>query len=136
MDIRVLIKEMSNASSPEERERVKSEITKQFSVLSEQEKELVRKEFLKSCDEKIEETKIFMEDFDLRLEMLEISQFISLAQVAKKYFGKSKAWLYQRLYNLKVNGKPAQFTPEERNTLAEALRDIARMAQETSFKIA
>lgn len=136
MDIRVLIKEMSNASTAEERERVKTEITKQFSVLSDQEKELVRKEFLKSWDDKIEETKVFLADVDLRMEMLEISQFISLAQVSKKYFGKSKAWLYQRLYNLKVNGKPAQFTPEERNTLAEALRDIARMAQETSFKIA
>lgn len=136
MNIRVLLKELTSASTEAEKSLVKEEISRQFSTLSGDEKELVRKEFLNAVDEKIEETKDVLRDVDLKLEMLEISKFISLSQIAKNYFGKSKSWLYQRLYNHNVNGKPAQFTPAERKRLSEALQDIARMAQETSFKIA
>jgi hypothetical protein len=136
MDIRILVERLSNTRDGAERERIEKEISMQFSTLSESEKEAVRVEFLKSFDEKIEETKIFLEEVDLKIEMLEISKFISLSQIAKTYFGKTRTWLYQRLYGYKVNGKPAQFTPTERQTLANALKDIAQMAQNTSLKIA
>ena len=87
-------------------------------------------------DNTIEEGKKLLIEVDLKIEMLEISQFISLSQIAKKYFGKSRTWLYQRLYGYNVNGKPAQFTSTERQTLANALKDISQMAQNTSLKIA
>ena len=135
MDIRILVERLSNTRDSAEIESIKNEISMQFSSLSESEKEAVRVEFLKSFDEKIEETKEFLEDVDLKIEMLEISQFISLSQIAKKYFGKSRTWLYQRLYGYNVNGKPAKFTTTERQTLANALKDIAQMAQNTSLKI-
>ena len=136
MDITSLMQEMHNANTEVERVSVKNKITTQFDALSETEKELVRDAFLKSLDNVIDEGKILLKEVDLKIEMLEISKFISLSQVAKKYFGKSRTWLYQRLYGYSVNGKPAQFTPAERQTLATALKDIAQMAQNTSLKIA
>ena len=126
MDIRILMERLSNTYDSKERESIKNEISMQFSSLSEKEKEVVRAEFVKSLDEKIEEGKVLLKEVDLKIEMLEISQFISLSQIAKKYFGKSRTWLYQRLYGYNVNGKPAQFTPTERQTLANALKDIDR----------
>ena len=136
MDIRILMEMLSNTQDSKERESIKNEISVQFSALSEEEKKHVRAEFIKSLDEKIEEARTFLNEVDLKIEMLEISKFISLSQIAKKYFGKSRTWLYQRLYGYKVNGKPAQFTPAERQTLVNALQDIAQMAQKTSLKIA
>ena len=37
----------------------------------------------------------------------------------------TKEWLYQRINGNVVNGKPAQFTEEEKKTLNFALKDIA-----------
>lgn len=55
----------------------------------------------------------------------EILPVISLAFIAKEYFGKTKEWLYQRINGNAVNGKPARFTEEEKETLNFALKDIA-----------
>ncbi|MCU7604834.1 DUF5053 domain-containing protein, partial [Riemerella anatipestifer] len=52
--------------------------------------------------------------------------FISLSYVAEKYFGKTKSWLYQRINENTVNGKPAKFTEKEIETLNYALQDLSK----------
>lgn len=61
----------------------------------------------------------------VRNQLKEILPVISLSFIAKEYFGKTKEWLYQRINGNVVNGKPARFTEEEKNTLNFALKDIA-----------
>lgn len=51
---------------------------------------------------------------------------VSLAYVAKTYFGKTRQWLYQRINGSIVNGKPARLSESERQTLNDAFQDIAR----------
>lgn len=51
---------------------------------------------------------------------------LPLSYIAEHYFKKSRQWLYQRLNGNIVNGKPAQFTDEEINTLNTALQDISK----------
>ena len=55
-----------------------------------------------------------------------ITNFVSLSYLAKKYFNKSRSWLYQRLNGNLVNGKPARFTQEELQTFNNALQDISK----------
>lgn len=62
----------------------------------------------------------------LRDKMKEILPAISVSYIARKYFGKSSSWFYQRLNGNKVNGKEANFTPNELNTLSAALNDIGK----------
>jgi hypothetical protein len=50
---------------------------------------------------------------------------ISLVYIAKTYFNKTDAWLYQRINGNIVNGKPASFTPKELETMRFALNDIS-----------
>ena len=50
---------------------------------------------------------------------------ISLSYLAKRYFNKSRSWLYQRMNGNIVNGKPARFTSDELATLNRALKDIS-----------
>ncbi|MCL2651450.1 MAG: DUF5053 domain-containing protein [Candidatus Azobacteroides sp.] len=136
MDIKKVMQEMHEASSEAEKKQIIDKVKAEFNSLTEEEKKNVRKLFLLSLDDKMEEAKKVLKEIDLKIEMMEISQYVSLAMIAKNYFGKSKNWLYQRIYGYNVNGKPAKFILEERGKLSLALEDISRMAHETSFKIA
>lgn len=62
----------------------------------------------------------------LRDKLKEVSKIVSISYIAKEYFGKSRAWLHQRLNGNIVNGKPASLNDEERNTLNFALQDITK----------
>ncbi|NDV45852.1 DUF5053 domain-containing protein [Paludibacter sp. 221] len=59
-------------------------------------------------------------------QMSEITEIVSMSYIAKTYFNKTKSWLSQRINELNVNGKPAQFTPEEIETLNAAFEDISK----------
>jgi len=66
----------------------------------------------------------------------EVANIISLSYVSKKYFGRTRHWLYQRLNGNTVNGKTARFTDEERKKLSMALDDISSIIKETGLRIA
>lgn len=54
----------------------------------------------------------------------DLSDAINLAYIARRYFGKSRQWLYQRLKGLIVNGRPAAFTADEEAQFYAALNEI------------
>ena len=51
---------------------------------------------------------------------------VSMAYIAKTYFGKSRSWLAHKLNGNTVNGKAAQFSDEELSTLKSALSDMSQ----------
>lgn len=69
------------------------------------------------------------------IELGEIADMASMSYIAKKYFNKSRTWLYQRINGNVVNGKPAKFTKEEKETFAKALQDMSRKFEEKSLSI-
>ena len=77
---------------------------------------------LKEVDKKIDS----MEENAIKLQLQEIAEIVSLSYLAKKYFNRSRSWLYQRLNGNIVNGKPARFTEEELATFNNALQDISK----------
>lgn len=104
---------------------------------TEEELNKVREDIHRICDddakavaeiavEQIRETNAECETILVRRQLETVLPFISLAYIAKTYFDKSRVWLYQRVNGLKVNGKPAEFTPEEKEQLTFALNDIGR----------
>ena len=50
---------------------------------------------------------------------------ISWADISRTYFEKSGSWLYHKLNGIDGNGKPTEFTLEERYQLKGALTDLA-----------
>ncbi len=62
----------------------------------------------------------------LKAKMQEILPALSLSFIAKEYFQKSRQWISQRLNGNCVNGKPAQFTEAELETLKFALDDLSK----------
>ena len=67
-----------------------------------------------------------IEESAIKLQLQEVAEIVSLSYLAKKYFNKSRSWLYQRLNGNLVNGKPARFTKEELQTFNNALQDISQ----------
>ncbi len=61
----------------------------------------------------------------VREQLREVLPAVSMAFVAKTYFGKSRQWLYQRINGARVNGKPARLNAAECKVLENALHDIA-----------
>lgn len=62
-----------------------------------------------------------------------VSPFISLSEISKIYFGKSRGWLSQRLHENEVRGRKANFKPEELNILKLALLDISEKLKNTAL---
>lgn len=60
-----------------------------------------------------------------RAKLGDLPNALSFSYIAQKYFGKSRAWLMQKVNGNKVNGKVAAFTHEERRQFREALKDLS-----------
>ena len=60
-----------------------------------------------------------------RLFDADLINFISWAEISRKYFGKSNSWLYHKLNGVDGNKKPTDFSEEERKSLKEALTDLS-----------
>ena len=136
MNIKELLQRMHDAQDEEQKRVVEQEIARQFELLSDAEKDIVRNEFMVSLDDRLAYTKEKLVEIDISLDIMEISKYISLSKIASDYFGKSKEWLYQRIKGYTINGKSAKFTATERKKLSDALEDISRIAHETALKIA
>ena len=63
---------------------------------------------------------------NLKKQLSEVSEIVSLSYIARNYFGKTRAWLHQRINGNIVNGKRAQFTSTELKQFQHALKDISK----------
>lgn len=61
-----------------------------------------------------------------RAKLGEMAKALSLSYIAEKYFGKSRAWLMQKVNGNIVHGKQQGFTETEREQFREALEDISK----------
>ena len=57
--------------------------------------------------------------------MWDIIVDISWANISKKYFGKSRSWLSQKMNGLDGNGSNIEFSEKEKETLKKALYDLS-----------
>jgi hypothetical protein len=107
------------------------EFDKQLKVIqdnfkSEDDLKVIDKFIRSGLNEMTSDLKEFNKEMNLRRQLEEVSQIISLSYVAKNYFHRTRSWLHQRIGGQKVNGKPAKFTPDEINILNHALQDIGK----------
>ena len=61
----------------------------------------------------------------IREQISEIIDLIPISYIAKNYFGKSRAWLYQRINGYKVRGRVYSLNEKEVETFNRALKDIS-----------
>ena len=71
----------------------------------------------------------------IRAKMGEMAKALSLSYIAQKYFGKSRAWLMQKVNGITVNGKAVAFTESERQQFREALQDLSKRISAVAMTI-
>lgn len=77
-----------------------------------------------SANKRLDNIENTIEAYTLHERMGALTEAVNLAYIARRYFGKTRQWLYQRLKGQVVNGKPATFTETEETTFITALHEI------------
>ena len=125
-------------STQEERDAFKKEMQAKYNALPEDQREAYKKASESGLKATVDACNDFIERAEeaiLRDKLGELPEAISFSYIAKKYFGKSRNWLYQRINGNIVNGKKARFTDNELQTFLNALKDVSEMIHQTSLKI-
>ncbi len=88
-------------------------------------------EFDKGMRKVIEEA----DEMIFRAKLGDLPEALSFSYIAKKYFGKSRGWLMQKVNGNRVNGKTAIFTDEERLMFRKALQDLSEKMSAVAMSI-
>lgn len=95
-----------------------------------EEKEFISQYMCKEMDVIENDIKEVNADLDrmlsIKAQIKEVSEIVSLKYIAKNYFGKSAAWLSQRINGIPVRGKIYYLKESELNTLNNAIQDIGK----------
>lgn len=128
--------EFRQADTPEKVDDHKKRFKEFIKSLSEEDGHTFAKAFAEASHEAVSRAREVAFEINIKKRMEKIQDIVSYSYIAKKYFGKSRHWLYQRINANIVNGKPAKFTDEELKKLVYALDDICGLIQDTSRSIA
>ena len=103
--------------------------------ISEEDKKYIFEYLQNMLTENAETIDIFIKQENVKLQLKNISEIVSLSYIAQKYFNKSRNWFYQKINGNTVNGKPSKFTAEEIGTLNFALQDIGKSIGSTVIRL-
>lgn len=96
-EILIELKPLMGSTDPKEREKLLAfEEELKTLQLSEEDKTKGQKFFDSGIDEVQQEIDIIKEKVNLQEQLKEVSEIISLSYIAKKYFNKTRSWLYQK----------------------------------------
>lgn len=118
-------------------DKVKALAAQNRAAKTEEEKDEVRRQMniLKSIDPKAfavavgymaKNTEQKVKELTMAEKLGEITDMVSMAYIAKVYFGKSRSWLAHKMNGNIVNGKTSQFSPDELAILRTALQDMSK----------
>lgn len=77
----------------------------------------------KVMDEKVEEVERLL---TIQEQLRPFKEILPMSYIARTYFGKSSAWLQQRIYGYKVRGKVYSLSEKDIDTLNFAFQDISK----------
>lgn len=89
-----------------------------------EEKDIIRKHLDKALDSIADNVENISNRLTIREQMDEIIDLIPVSYIAKNYFGKSRAWLYQRINGYRVRGHVYTLNEKEIEIFNRALKDI------------
>ena len=131
MDKAGLIAQIKNAQDAEDLQKI-VDIVNTLSASDREEIEPLLEEmgnrFLVNAKETINAVKIAMQ-------LEDVSNYISISYIAKRFFGKSRSWLHNKINGNFSNGKPSSFSDTELKKLKEALNTLSEELKKVSFNL-
>lgn len=67
-----------------------------------------------------------LKDMVIKEQLKDSYEILPISYIAKNYFNKSSAWLYQRINGTKVRGRVYTLNEKEKSIFNDALQDIAK----------
>ena len=80
-------------------------------------------------------TENLIKETEIRIQLMDVKEIVSLSYIAKQYFHKTRSWLHQKINGNLKNGKPSKFTNKELDTLNFALQDISKKLGSITIRI-
>ncbi len=117
---------------------VKASTDKERADIDRQMQELINNDpdkFAAGMVESAKDTAAKATELVIKQKLQDVIPAVSLVYIAKTYFNKTDAWLYQRINGNMVNGKPAKFTPAEIDKLKYALNDLSKKLESVSISL-
>jgi hypothetical protein len=108
----------------------------EFPDLDEEQKGEFNKVLETRTEKAIVQTKEIVNSVKLALKIEPVTDYVSIAYISKRFFGKSRSWLHNRLQGYKNNGKPDTLSPDEINTLQNALLTISEEIKTAALHLA
>ena len=102
---------------------------------SPEEKTLIRETLSEIQLSKLQEYKNVKDEISVLKQLDGIEKYINLSKISETYFGKTKSWIFQRLHEYSVHGKPVKFTKEEKQELSNALLHLSDKIRAVALEI-
>lgn len=128
--------EYIKCNTPEELADHKKRFRAFLQTLSPEDKKAFAQAFQDGARQSINEAQAIVKTVEIRQTLEKVLPFASMSYIAQHYFGRTRQWLYQRINGSAVNGRPANFTADELNTLSLALSELGDIMKDTSRSIA
>jgi hypothetical protein len=71
----------------------------------------------------------------LKYQLQDIALDVTWSKIASRYFGKSSSWMYHKLNGIDGNGKPTEFTDEEKEQFKNALFDFSDRIRNIAYQL-
>ncbi len=113
--------EYVKCNTPEELADHKKRFKAFLQSLSPEDKKAFAQAFQDGARQSMDEAQAIVKTVEIRQTLEKVLPFASMSYIAQHYFGRTRQWLYQRINGSAVNGRPANFTADELNTLSLAL---------------
>ena len=107
-----------NATTEREREAIEAEMRELHTSDP--------KAFTEALESLIKDTARRVEELTVAEKVGDVTKMVSMAYIARTYFGKTRSWLAHKLHGDIVNGKPSSFSEEELQTLKNARGDMSK----------
>lgn len=91
---------------------------------SDQDRQVIERHLLGEANGIMEDMKLIKKELTIREQMKDIINLVPLSYIAQTYFGKSRAWLYQRINGYKIRGKVYSLNEKEIEIFNQALKEI------------
>ena len=128
---KLIITQIKNARNAEDLQKIVDAV----SILSPSEREVLEPFLEEMNDRFLSKAKETINVVKVAMQLETVSDYISLSYIAKRFFGKSRSWLHNKIKGNFSNGKPASFSDSEIKTLQEALDTLSEELKQASLKL-
>ena len=126
MDLMIELNKLRSYIDNRDTDRFKAYLNVLYEKSNQKEKEIISSFVETELKKSTHRIKSTVNDLQIRMQLENVIDILPLSYISKRYFNKTRQWLYQRINGNLVNGKLAKFTEPEIETFNYALQDISK----------